>query len=112
MYASECVLDRYIINYNSGKVIKMSKKTKTVNILFNLLIVTAVVSSFVKTPDHQTNVSLAYLDPGTGSMIISAIVGIFATIALGVKTFWYRIVRIFNPSKKMTEPKKTSGAKK
>ncbi len=89
----------------------MSKKTNTVNILFNLLIVTAVVSSFVKTPDHQTNVSLAYLDPGTGSMIISAIVGILATIALGVKTFWYKIVRIFNPSKKISEPKKTSGTK-
>jgi hypothetical protein len=90
----------------------MSKKATTVNILFNLLVATAVVSSFVKTPDHLSNVSLAYLDPGTGSMIISAIVGIFATIALGVKTFWYRIVRIFNPSKKMPETKKTSGAKK
>jgi hypothetical protein len=100
------------IYYNSGKVIKMSKKTNTVNILFNLLVATAVVSSLVKTPDHQSNVSLAYLDPGTGSMIISAIVAIFATIALGVKTFWYKIVRIFNPSKKTPETKKTSGAKK
>lgn len=90
----------------------MSKKITTVNMLFNLLVITAVVSSFIKLPDHTSAISLAYLDPGTGSMIISAIVGIFATIALGVKTFWYRIVRIFNPSKKMPEPKKTSGAKK
>jgi len=90
----------------------MSKKANTVNVLFNLLVVTAVISWFFKTPDHIADMSLAYLDPGTGSMIISAIVGIFATIALGVKTFWYRIVRIFNPSKKMPETKKTTGTKK
>jgi len=33
----------------------------------------------------------AYLDPSTGSMILSAIVGIFATVALAVKTYWYRL---------------------
>jgi hypothetical protein len=29
----------------------------------------------------------AYLDPSTGSMILSAIVGVFATAALAVKTY-------------------------
>ena len=33
----------------------------------------------------------AYLDPSTGSMILSAIVGIFATISLAVKTYWYKL---------------------
>ncbi len=33
----------------------------------------------------------AYLDPSTGSMVISAIVGLFASLALAVKTYWYRI---------------------
>lgn len=33
----------------------------------------------------------AYLDPSTGSMILSAIVGIFATVGLAVKTYWYRL---------------------
>jgi uncharacterized membrane protein (DUF106 family) len=32
-----------------------------------------------------------YLDPGLGTMIISAIVGIFATITFAVKGFWYRV---------------------
>jgi hypothetical protein len=32
----------------------------------------------------------AYLDPSTGSMILSAIVGLFATIGLAVKTYWYK----------------------
>ena len=37
----------------------------------------------------------AYLDPGTGSMIISAIVGIFATAGLAAKTYWYKIKAFF-----------------
>lgn len=39
--------------------------------------------------------ALAYLDPSTGSMIISAIVGLFASVALAVKTYWYRIKSMF-----------------
>ncbi len=35
--------------------------------------------------------ALAYLDPTTGSMLISAIVGLFATLVLAIKTYWYRI---------------------
>ena len=31
--------------------------------------------------------AFAYLDPSTGSMVVSAIVGIFASIALAVKTY-------------------------
>jgi hypothetical protein len=37
----------------------------------------------------------AYLDPSTGSMVVSAIVGIFASIALAMKTYWYRIKGFF-----------------
>ncbi len=43
----------------------------------------------------QAPVAQAYLDPSTGSMIISAIVGVFATAALALKTFWYRIKALF-----------------
>ena len=35
--------------------------------------------------------TFAYLDPSTGSMVVSAIVGILASIALALKTYWYRI---------------------
>ena len=35
--------------------------------------------------------AVAYLDPGTGSTVVSASVGIFASIALAVKTFWHKI---------------------
>jgi O-antigen/teichoic acid export membrane protein len=39
--------------------------------------------------------AFAYLDPSTGSMILSVLVGVFASIALAVKTYWYRIKGFF-----------------
>lgn len=39
--------------------------------------------------------AFAYLDPSTGSMVISAIVGIIASVALALKTYWYRIKGFF-----------------
>jgi hypothetical protein len=40
----------------------------------------------------------AYLDPSTGSMILSAVVGIFATISLALKTYWYKLKSLFRGS--------------
>jgi len=37
----------------------------------------------------------AYLDPSTGSMILSAIVGLLATLGLALKTYWYRLRAFF-----------------
>ena len=39
--------------------------------------------------------AFAYLDPTTGSMLISAIVGLFASLVLAIKTYWYRIRKFF-----------------
>ena len=39
--------------------------------------------------------AMAYLDPTTGSMVISAIVGLFASLVLAIKTYWYRIIKFF-----------------
>ena len=44
--------------------------------------------------------AFAYLDPSTGSMVVSAIVGIFASIALAVKTYWYKIKGWFKRGQK------------
>jgi hypothetical protein len=41
----------------------------------------------------------AYLDPSTGSMILSAIIGIFATLTLAIKTYWYKLKSFFSGSK-------------
>lgn len=39
--------------------------------------------------------AMAYLDPTTGSMLISAIVGVIASLVLAIKTYWYRIKKFF-----------------
>jgi hypothetical protein len=39
--------------------------------------------------------SYAYVDPGTGSIIISAIVGFFAGIGFFIKKYYYKIKNIF-----------------
>ncbi|MDT8321428.1 MAG: hypothetical protein RQ826_12965 [Xanthomonadales bacterium] len=44
--------------------------------------------------------AFAYLDPSTGSMVVSAIVGIFASLALAVKTYWYKIRKFFKRGNK------------
>lgn len=63
------------------------KKSKNpdVIILFSLALMLLLVSPG----------AFAYLDPSTGSMVVSAIVGIIASIALALKTYWYRIKGFF-----------------
>ena len=48
-----------------------------------------VVALALSTPAY------AYLDPGTGSMIVAAVVAVFATIAMGIKTYWYKLTSLF-----------------
>jgi hypothetical protein len=52
--------------------------------------------------------ALAYLDPTTGSMLISAIVGLFASLVLAIKTYWYRIKSFFK--RKPAESESDDGA--
>jgi len=44
--------------------------------------------------------AFAYLDPSTGSMVVTAIVGIFASIGLALKTYWYKLKNLLRRSKK------------
>ena len=46
----------------------------------------------------------AYLDPTTGSMLISAIVGLLASLVLAIKTYWYRIKAFFKRKPAESEP--------
>jgi hypothetical protein len=45
----------------------------------------------------------AYLDPGTGSMLISAVLGVAAALALAVKMFWYRLIGFFRGKKPVAD---------
>ena len=42
----------------------------------------------------------AYLDPGTGSMLLQVILGGVAALAVAVKLFWYRIIAFLGFKKK------------
>jgi hypothetical protein len=45
----------------------------------------------------------AYLDPGTGSMLVSAVIGVAAAVGLAVKMFWYRVVGFFRGKRPAAE---------
>jgi hypothetical protein len=41
----------------------------------------------------------AYLDPSTGSMILSAVIGVLATAGLVIKNYWYKLKSFFRGGK-------------
>jgi len=47
----------------------------------------------------------AYIDPGSGSAIMSAIIGFLVAAGLAVKTYWYKLKSLFSSKKKKNEPK-------
>ena len=51
----------------------------------------------------------AYLDPGTGSMLLSALIGLAAAVALGLKMFWYRLVGLFRGKGRGVRPGEVKG---
>lgn len=53
--------------------------------------------------------AFAYLDPSTSSMIISAIIGLFASIVLAVKTYWHRLMSFFRGNRKQPTERPAQG---
>lgn len=43
--------------------------------------------------------ALAYIDPGSGSAIMSAIAGFLVAVVMAVKGYWYKIKSFFMPAK-------------
>ena len=43
--------------------------------------------------------AMAYIDPGSGSAIMSAIIGFFVAIGLAIKTYWYKLKSFFKRKK-------------
>ena len=46
------------------------------------------------------NTAYAYIDPGTGSIIIQAIVGAFAAGGIFLKKYWYKLKNFFKKKNK------------
>lgn len=40
---------------------------------------------------------LAYIDPGTGSIILQAVAAAVAGTAIAAKVYWHRIIKFFGP---------------
>lgn len=44
----------------------------------------------------------AYIDPGSGSAIMSAIIGFFVALGIAIKTYWYKLKSLFTGKKPET----------
>jgi len=56
----------------------------------------------------------AYLDPGTGSIIVQGILGLLAAIAVALKLYWHKFLRLIGIRKKINldiEEKKSQDTK-
>ena len=60
--------------------------------VFLLMIIPSIFYQF-SVPD-----AYAYIDPGTGSVIIQMIIGGLVGTGIAVKVFWYRIKSALSPS--------------
>jgi hypothetical protein len=47
--------------------------------------------------------AMAYIDPGSGSAILSAITGFLVAVVMLIKGYWYKIKSFFMPPKKKDE---------
>lgn len=50
-------------------------------ILFGLIILTSI-------PIHN---AFAYVDPGTGSAVLQALIGVLVAVGIGVKVYWEKL---------------------
>ena len=65
------------------------KKTSIINRNFKIFSIVIFLCSF-STP------AMAYLDPGSGSMILYFLAGIFATLIYSIKSFFFNLLITFN----------------
>jgi len=69
---------------------------------------TLIMPALLYLPFHQ--VLHAYIDPGTGSIVLQALIGAFAAVLVAIGMFWKQIKafvgNLFSRSKKIEEPRK------
>jgi hypothetical protein len=60
----------------------------------------------------MTSAILAYLDPGSGSVILQALLGGLAAVAVTFKLWWKRLTGLFRRREKESASTETSSAPK
>jgi len=58
------------------------------------------------------NVAYAYLDPGTGSVLIQGVLAGFASIVIIGRLYWYRLLRLFGIRKSKNDNEQTDTSDK
>ena len=66
-----------------------------------------IMPALLYLPFHQT--LHAYIDPGTGSIVLQAVIGALAAVVVAIGMFWKQIKafvkNLFSRSKKSEDPK-------
>ena len=57
---------------------------------------------FILNPDHA-DLLFAYIDPGTGSLLIQVVIGLVVAIGASIKIYWRRIKLFFNKNERLEE---------
>jgi uncharacterized membrane protein YedE/YeeE len=52
--------------------------------------------------------AMAYIDPGSGSAIMSAVIGVFVATYMMLKTYWFKIKAFFTSTEKKQESDTTA----
>ncbi|MDA7823970.1 hypothetical protein N9A23_00465 [Candidatus Pelagibacter sp.] len=63
--------------------------------IIKILLVNIISLFFTLTSAH------AYLDPGTGSIILQGIIGAIAAVATFLKFYWHKVLKILGVKKKI-----------
>ena len=85
----------------------LRKRTLSVGLVFTVMLVAGVASAAGR-PGGVTR--LAYLDPGSGSFILQALVAMLAGAIVAVNAYWTRIKSFLGLSKASKDDSKATGA--
>ncbi|MBL4681618.1 MAG: hypothetical protein JKY88_12965 [Pseudomonadales bacterium] len=71
----------------------------------NTLVTSSLLLAFWASP------VFAYIDPGSGSAIMSAIIGFFLAVSIAIKTYWYKLKSLlgFGKSNTVSDSKVSEG---
>ena len=85
----------------------LRRRTLSVGLLFAVVLVAGVASAAGR-PGGVTR--LAYLDPGSGSFILQALVAMLAGAIVAINAYWTRIKSFLGFSKAAKDASKATGA--
>jgi hypothetical protein len=74
------------------------------------LLATAFAPAAALAVGQPIEIRVAYLDPGTGSLIIQAVVAVLAGAAVVITSYWQKIKKFFGRNSRNSEPSDTASS--